>query len=299
VHVRDVHFNISVSTNGGPWTKVWSFDDAQPFFSDWTWYDSILPNNKPINLSAYSGQKNVKIAFQYSSRYNATTNAFQEFSIDDVLVYASNPGNMTCSAGGPYEWWWSMQYKYGYPGVRFHGSVNNATALVLQWLWDFGDGTTSFIPSSPIHLYNSIGLFNVTLTVKDNTTTPPTVAFSKTTVLLFLVPPPELGMTIKKVSMGVKASIDNGGEYNATYVNWSMKISWGPIQIWEKQVGNGTCECILAKSSEAIKSKPYFFGFGPIHVIITATPENIPGSIIKHYLGLKIGPLVLIYKEAV
>ncbi len=38
-----------------------------------------------------------------------------------------------------------------------------------EWLWDFGDGTTSIIPS-PIHLYADTGFYTITLTVINHTT---------------------------------------------------------------------------------------------------------------------------------
>jgi len=297
VYKRYIELNISVSTDGGAtWTKTWSFDGVGKFFTDWTWQDSILPDNKPIDLSAFAGENDVKIAFQYYS--NTTVSAeYQEFSIDDITVYAPPGGTIiTCSAGGPYAWWWPMQYEYTPNGVRFHGNVINGT-LRTQWLWDFGDGDTSVIPYYPFHFYAEVGIFNVTLTVKDNTTTPPRIAFSRTTVNLFLIKPPEIDIVAQKIiSLGIKADINNGGEYNASYVNWTMKISWGPLQIFEKIVANGTCENIVAGSSETIRSPLYFFGFGRMHFIFEANPENLPG-IIKHYNGLKIGPLVFIFKE--
>jgi hypothetical protein len=287
---------VSVSTDGGAnWTNAWSFDDVGEFFHDWTWYDSILPYNDLIDLSSYAGENDVKIGIQYYSNSTAQPDE-QMFSIDDILVLGNLTGDLlSCDAGGPYEWWWPMQYDYFPNGVRFHGNVTNGT-LRTQWLWNFGDGNTSTIPYYPIHFYAEIGIFNVTLTVIDNTTSPPRIAFNSTTVNLFLIKPPEIDITAQPISLGIKAEINNGGEYNASFVNWTMKISWGPLQIFGKTVANGTCENIVAGTSETIRSPLYFFGFGRMHLIISAYPENLPG-IIKHYNGLKIGPLVFIFKE--
>jgi hypothetical protein len=299
VYKRFVELNISVSTDGGGnWTNIWSFDDVDEFFTDWTWQDSILPDNDAIDLSAYAGEKDVKIAFQYHSNTTASAEE-QEFSIDDITVYGASieVNKLECKAGGPYEWWWPMQYEYYPIGVRFHGNVTNGT-LLTQWFWDFGDGNTSVIPynPNPIHFYSEIGTFNVTLTVKDNTTTPPRIAFNYTTVKLFLLKPPEIDITAQPISVGIQAKIINDGVYNASYVDWRINISWGLLQIRQKPIANGTIENIAAGTSATIRSKLYFFGFGIIHVILTAYPENLPG-IIKHYNGLKIGPLVFIFKE--
>ena len=293
---RYVEFNISVSTNGGTtWTKVWSFNDNDTkFFNDWTWYNYFYwNNNNPIDLTNYViGKNNVKIAFQYYSNHTEETTK-QLFSIDDIQVLVNGSGQpLTCNAGGPYEWWWPMQYEYIPPGVRFHGSVNNSTSGV-QWLWDFGDGNTSKT-HFPIHFYNSIGIFNVTLIVTENKTG--RFAIDHTAINLFLLMPPAVLVTAQLISLGIKATIANNGDYNATNVNWTMKISWGPLQIFGKTVANGTCDTIANNSSETIRSRFYFFGFGKLHIIISAYPENIPG-VIKHYNALKLGPLVLILKE--
>lgn len=299
MYKRYVEFNISVSTNGGTnWTNVWSFDDINVFFTDWTWKDSILPNNDAIDLSAFAGENDVQIAFQYYS--NTTLSAAQqEFSIDDITVYAPGAKKLKCSAGGPYEWWWSMQYEYLIdPGVRFHGTLENGTAFT-QWLWDFGDGNTSAIPYYPIHFFNNIGTYNITVTVIDNTTTPPRIAFNQTTITLFLLKPPEMDIEVQPFSLGIKADINNAAEYNATYVNWTMKIAWGPFQIFqifEKHVGNGTIEKLPGGSSTTIRSKLYFVGFGLINIIFSVNPENMPG-IVKHSRAIKIGPLVMVLPD--
>ena len=296
VYKRFVEFNISVSIDGGAnWTKIWSFNDVGKFFNDWKWYKSVLPNNNYIDLSTYAGNTDVQIAFQYYS--NTTDSAdYQEFSIDDIIIYASEIGILECDAGGPYEWWWPMQFEYQPIGVRFRGSVKNAP-VTAQWLWDFGDGNTSIIPYFTSHFYSDVGVYNITLTVKDILASPPRIAFNTTTVKLFLTKPPEMELIIKKPSLGIKTEIKNSGQYNATYVNWTMKIFWGPLQILEKYVANGTIDEITAGETKTIQSPLFFLGFGRIHVIVEVVPENLP-SILKHYHGIKLGPLVFIYKES-
>jgi len=298
---RYIEFNISVSTDGGAnWTNIWSFDDmnvgSNPF-TDWKWYESNYLDQKPIDLSDFIGENDVIIAFQYYSNTTASADQ-QEFSIDEINVIATGPGGVfIADAGGPYSWWWPMQYEYLPNGVRFHGNVTNGT-LFTQFLWDFGDGNTTITPfnANPIHFYNEIGIFNVTLTAKDTTFTPPRINVSHTTLTLFLLKPPAINITAPRISIGIKADINNVGDYNATYVHWMMNISWGLLQIREKPVGNGTIENIEAENSATIQSKPYFFGFGSIHIIVTANPENQPG-LIRHFYGIKIGPLIFVSQK--
>lgn len=297
-----IEFNISVSTDGGAtWTNIWSFDDMDTSipFTDWSWYNTNYPNNKPIDLSAFAHENDVRIAFQYSSNTTAAAPQ-QEFSIDDIFVWATGIGNLTCDAGGPYNWYWNMQNKYWpTPGVRFHGSVQNGTALT-QLLWDFGDGNATLFPYinyNPIHFYNEIGTFNVTLTAKDTSHTPPWVAISSTTVTLFLTEPPAIDINLQNISLGIKANIINDGQYNATYVNWTINISWGPFQIFknfDKTVGNGTVENIAAGKTATIRSPLYFFAYGRISIELRAYPENLQG-VTRTFNGIKIGPVVIIF----
>ena len=100
-----------------------------------------------------------------------------------------------------------------------------------------------------------------------------------------------IDIIIQKPSIGIKAEVNNPGERNASYVNWTIVVHWGPLQIFEKMVGNGTIERIAPETSEEIRSGLYFFGFGRIHIVITAEPENLPG-VIKHFDAFKIGPLI-------
>ncbi len=298
---RYVEFNISISTDGGAnWTTVWVFDDMDMGmppnpFTDWKWYDSNYLDHKPVDLSAYVGEKNVLIAFQYHS--NSTDSApEQEFSIDDIEVIATGVGDIfTADAGGPYSWWWPMQYEYLPNGVRFHGNVTNGTVMA-QYLWDFGDGNTSLsmpLNTDPINFYNDIGVYNITLTVKDSSFTPARINVSRTTLTLFLLKPPEINITMPKFSLGIKPTINNAGEYNATFVRWMINTSWGPLQLREKTVANGTIENILAGTSETIQSSGYVFGMGRIHITVSAYPENQPG-LIKIFNGFKFGPLVFV-----
>jgi gliding motility-associated-like protein len=75
----------------------------------------------------------------------------------------------------------------------YNAYFNNTSLGGHDYLWDFGDGTTS-TEMSPTHLYNNIGTYNITLTVTDTNTcnktdthtftltvnTKPTAAFSIT-----------------------------------------------------------------------------------------------------------------------
>lgn len=46
-------------------------------------------------------------------------------------------------------------------------TININTANVAVWQWDFGDGTSANTPGSASHVYNTTGLFTVSLTITD------------------------------------------------------------------------------------------------------------------------------------
>jgi len=297
-----VEFNISVSVNGGAWLNIWRFDNMTTYFETWKWIDTILPGNKHIDLSAYSGPgfNDVKIAFQYSS-YSTTNASEQIFKIDDIRVTAAGNGSKALipHTGGPYNWYWHTQWQYTPKGVRFHANLENGT-IFTSTTWDFGDGTViTYFPYNlnPIHFYNDSTTYQVTLSVSDNSTTPNRYGEDHTNVTLYLLPPSNITITVPRLSIiKIKADLTNEAEkYNASAINviWMINISWGLLQKRGKTIANGTIDVIEPLSSATIQSQKYFFGFGLIHVLITATPENFPGNV-EHFYGFKIGPLIFL-----
>ena len=281
------NFNVSISTDGGStWDLIWSEDYLTGGFPTWEW---IYTNDGNwIDLSDYADETDVKIGFQYYSNSTEQPQA-QEFSIDDIKVLADTE-EFRGHHHGPYEWWWPVQYDYLIPGVRFHGSAEGGKTP-YHYYWDFGDGNSSTL-KDPIHLYEDLGTFNVTLRVEDSSN-PPRITVNETYANLFLLPPPDIDIQIRLISFGIKVDIENPGEYNATYVNWTMVVHWAPLQIREKLVANGTIDRLAPDGTELIESG-YFFAFGRIHITISVHPENLRG-LIKHFNAFKIGPFVFVY----
>ena len=283
-HMNITNLNVSISTDAGStWTLIWSEDYIAGVFPTWEWIYS-----KEIDLSYYAGETDVKIGFQYYSNSTEQWQA-QEFSIDDIQVSAENT-SFACHHHGPYEWHAPKQYEYFIPGVRFRGSAEGGK-MPYHYYWDFGDDNSSTL-KDPIHLYEILGVHNVTLRVEDSSN-PPRVAVNETYADIFLIPPPDINIHLRLISFGIKADIENPGEYNATYVNWTMVVHWGPLQILEKLVANGTIERLASESTETIDSG-YFFAFGRLHITISVYPENL-GGLIKHFHAFKIGPFVFVY----
>jgi gliding motility-associated-like protein len=51
--------------------------------------------------------------------------------------------------------------------ISFNGTATTTPGATVEWLWDFGDGTSSR-NQSPSHMFEEIGNLNVTLTVSNN-----------------------------------------------------------------------------------------------------------------------------------
>ena len=51
--------------------------------------------------------------------------------------------------------------------IQFFDVSNELDGVIEEWLWDFGDGSTS-LERSPVHRYTNEGKYTVTLTVIDN-----------------------------------------------------------------------------------------------------------------------------------
>jgi hypothetical protein len=84
IDLNDGDLFAKVSNDGGlTWTQVWVEEDSPQFIDDGDGNpDTDLYNTVPvtINMSAYLGQSNLKIKFQY------TANNADAVSIDDVIV---------------------------------------------------------------------------------------------------------------------------------------------------------------------------------------------------------------------
>ena len=287
INVDSVDYNVKVSiNNGGNWDLVWNEADI-PFGE---WYSQNWTRVDNIPLTKYAGNSSVLIGFQFKTKTNESRES-QYFYIDDIRAYTTSEDPLTCSPGGPYEWWWESQTYYTPWGVRFQGSINDGPWWQYKWEWDFGDGNFSNV-STPfaIHYYDLIGTYTVRLRVTHRSTG--IFAIANTTVLIYTGPPSEIDIDIIWPSIGIKAEIKNLAEYNATNVNCTITVArGGSLGLFRKVVGEETIERLAPDGSKLISSNKYFFGF-LIHITITLKPDNMYGST-EEFSALKIGPFII------
>ncbi|MCU0849709.1 MAG: PKD domain-containing protein [Candidatus Thermoplasmatota archaeon] len=56
----------------------------------------------------------------------------------------------------------------GQPGTNIsYSDISSGVNSIVNWTWDFGDGNNSY-QQNPIHVYATSGIYNVSLTIKDN-----------------------------------------------------------------------------------------------------------------------------------
>jgi len=121
------------------------------------------PSNYPDFLNCTMVNQNGNYSIVYSIGSNASVGTYivnAENTLYNVSAFTpfSVLYHLVADAHGPYN---------GIVGeeVIFTGSATGGNPL-YYWLWEFGDGTTSTL-RNPGHIYNSTGIFNVTLTVTD------------------------------------------------------------------------------------------------------------------------------------
>ncbi len=78
-----------------------------------------------------------------------------------ILVWGIEPGPPTANFN------FSPLYPKVGQVVYFYDKSTDSNGEIVEWLWDFGDGTTSN-QQSPTHIFTQPGNYTVTLSVKDN-----------------------------------------------------------------------------------------------------------------------------------
>ena len=285
----NVDLNVKVSTNnGGEWDTIWNEDYiTDNVYTDWEGHEI-----KELELSKYRGNASVLIAFQFVTSNNKSRK-LQYFYLDDVYVYNESDIELTIKHGGPYHWDILRQLDYTPKGVRFHGDIVEYPYYACSWYWEFGDGNDSFKYFDPdaINFYDEIGVYKINLTV-----THITLGLRKkvnTTLTLFAGEPPDIDITLKKLSIGVKAEIISHESINATFVKWKIDAEWPPIlRNRGGVIGEGEIENLEPNEKENIKSITWWLKAGFIYIVITLMPENI-ANVTKTFFALKIGPFII------
>jgi PKD repeat protein len=139
------------------WNKVKITHDN----STWNIYtnDVLI---KAISSAPIAEAESKNIYIGYNSTYGGGY-------VDEIKIYDDSESPTTTTAA---------PISVNFSGTPLSGSVplsvqftDLTTGFIpYSWLWNFGDGTTS-TSQNPIHIYTSVGLKTVSLTVTDSSTT--------------------------------------------------------------------------------------------------------------------------------
>ncbi|UCD12939.1 MAG: PKD domain-containing protein [Thermoplasmatales archaeon] len=124
----------------------------------WKWIstiDGVINSNRSFNSSVLSTGAHT-INFQVMDN----DNEWSEQDIETLIInHNSSQHTPIANAGGPYSSGVNEE-------INFNGSASYHDGQIIEYLWDFGDGTTG-TGESQIHTYIAPGNYSIMLTVTD------------------------------------------------------------------------------------------------------------------------------------
>ena len=128
----------------------WDFDNDGTYDTDWLTISTTT--------HTYSTVGTYTVKLQVKDDAEATATNTTTATINEQPAETFPP---IATANGPYT-------GLTYQNISFDGSSSyDIDGTITSYIWDFGDGTTGN-GINPIHIYNTSGLYNITLTVTDN-----------------------------------------------------------------------------------------------------------------------------------
>ncbi len=136
--------NISTAPPGKPFSDtsfVWDFGDGSPRV--------VAGTNPQTHPYISSGSYNVRLVLVDTNYCNFPDSAQKTLRVSPLVKAQFETPSIGCA---PYE-----------------ATFNNTTLAGQQFLWDFGDGTTS-TDVNPVHMYNDTGTYVIKLVAVDSST---------------------------------------------------------------------------------------------------------------------------------
>ena len=128
----------------------WDFDNDGTYDTDW------LTISTTTHTYSTAGTYTVKLQVIDDAEETATHTTTATINEQQGETYPP-----IAATNGPYT-------GLTYQNISFDGSDSyDIDGTITSYFWDFGDGTTGN-DINPIHIYNTSGLYNITLTVTDN-----------------------------------------------------------------------------------------------------------------------------------
>ncbi len=154
----------------------------------------------------------------------STSNTFTDLSIGNHVIYVKDDAGCTSS---------SIEYvPFSLPPIVAQFTVKKIKAAVndhiqfqdlsnnsSDWLWDFGDGTSS-TEQDPSHMYSEIGTYTVSLVASNATST--ATKIHKNLITVGLPPVTQFTVNLTSVSIGESISFTNQSTNSPTSYFWDF-----------------------------------------------------------------------------
>jgi PKD repeat protein len=235
---------------------------------DFVWADQF------IDLCTYQSQKlhNVMSNY-YMGQWVAVWGDLRNGEGD---IYAQNiqpDGSLGVVQNQPpvADFTWTPDDPTTQSAVQFTDQSYDPVGYLVNWTWDFGDGTSSFI-QNPIHQYDTPGTYTVDLTVRDNdgvsdsASKDVSVSGSQNNISILI-----------KSGLGVTVIFSNNGSSDVLEVPWEIHVQGGLLGRIDKTV-NGSIDIPAGES--VTKRTGLLFGLGAltISVKIADVEETATGT---------------------
>jgi len=253
---HEVNFTVSALGGSGSYHYLWDFGDGSTSSEQKPGHTFVLPGEYTVKLSVTdqnditniaSGELKILVLADYSPVY------FDEFLADKYAGIAAHKVNFTVSALG--------------------GSGN------YDYLWDFGDGSTSSAEQKPGHTFVLPGKYTVRLTVTDQNDSA-NIASGELKILALSEP--------SELSVDFTSSADVGSQQ--AVFNVSIDGDQSPYTL-EIDYGDGNTE-FATVTSNLHTFKHNYAEFGSYTVSVNVTSQSGAGlqqlSIASGVLTLKV-----------
>jgi len=248
---------FSVSTANPAVLEQVTFEDksstAYGTIISWLWNfgdGTTSDQQNPTHAYANAGVKTVTLTVIDSNGVSGTVT--KSINVEEVIQFASPTADFTVSSANPTV----LQ------DVVFTDSSTAGSGVINQWLWSFGDGTTSS-QQNPTHSYSTTGSKTITLTVTDTNGKSSTI-----TKTITVQKAPSAEFTVSSVNPTLLQEV--------VFTDTSVAGS-GVINSWQWNFGDG------ATSTEQNPTHS-FSAIGVKTVTLTVTDTNGKTSTVTHEL---------------
>ncbi len=231
--LQPVHFTDNSQTNGGGNIIQWYWNFGDP----------------SSGLNNQSALQNPSHTFNAAGTYTVTEIVYNSSNCPDTAIHT-----ITVSAS-PVADFVADTACLG-SATTFTDQSSTPSGQITQYLWNFGDGTTSNL-KDPVHSYQAAGTFQVSLTVTiqagcSNTITKPVLVLPRPVVAFSTSGPTCLGATVQ-------------------FTDNSSAI-YGSIHSWTWNFGDGVVTTIISPASPDISH--LYTASGTYNVTLTVTTTN-------------------------